>query len=67
MTSLNQEVSHIVLALWGEPEDFLVEEVSNSLAISRDYAIELVQGAIIQELQLTNELEYEEDYYDECD
>ena len=67
MTSLNQEVSHIVLAFWGEPEDFLVEEVSSSLAISRDYAIELVQGAIIQELQLTNELDYEEDYYDECD
>lgn len=66
MSNFSQEAAHIVLAFWGEDEDFLIEEVASSLAIGRDYARELVRGAIVEELELDEsfeeELEFDEVY-----
>ena len=66
MSNCIQEAAHIVLAFWGEDEDFLIEEVASSLAIGRDYARELVRGAIVEELELDEtfeeELEFDEVY-----
>lgn len=57
MSNFSQEASHIVIAHWGEDESYLIDEVSHSLSIGRDYATELVRVAIIEELILDEGIE----------
>ena len=59
MDKLYQEAESIVLALWEEEPEEIAAEVSVQLSISADYAWELVQQVIV------NEMRMEESYSDE--
>jgi len=59
MDKLYQEAESIVLALWEEEPEEIAAEVSVQLSISADYARDLVQQVIV------NEMRMEESYSDE--
>jgi hypothetical protein len=58
MDRLYQEAESIVLAMWDEEPEEMAAEISVQLSISSDYAWELVQQVIV------NEIRIEEDYSD---
>lgn len=58
MDRLYQEAESIVLAMWDEEPEEMAAEISVQLSISADYAWELVQQVIV------NEIRIEEDYND---
>jgi len=58
MDKLYQEAESIVLALWEEEPEEIAAEVSVQLSISADYAWDLVQQVIV------NEMRIEESYSD---
>ena len=58
MDRLYQEAESIVLAMWDEEPDEMAAEISVQLSISADYAWDLVQQVIV------NEIRIEEDYND---
>jgi hypothetical protein len=58
MDRLYQEAESIVLAMWDEEPEEMAAEISVQLSISADYAWELVQQVIV------NEIRIEEDYSD---
>ena len=58
MDRLYQEAESIVLAMWDEEPEEMAAEISVQLSISADYAWELVQQVIV------NEIRVEEDYSD---
>jgi hypothetical protein len=57
---LYQEVSHMVLAMWEHEPYEIAEEVVSRFDVSMDYALELVERAIVEEIQ-TEKAMYEED------
>ena len=58
MDRLYQEAESIVLAMWDEEPEEMAAEISVQLSISADYAWELVQQVIV------NEIRIEESYND---
>jgi hypothetical protein len=58
MDRLYQEAESIVLAMWDEEPEEMAAEISVQLSISADYAWDLVQQVIV------NEIRIEEDYND---
>lgn len=58
MDRLYQEAESIVLAMWDEEPEEMAAEISVQLSISADYAWDLVQQVIV------NEIRIEEDYSD---
>ena len=48
---LYQEVSHMVLAMWEHEPYEIAEEVASRFNISMDYSLELVEKAIVEEIQ----------------
>ena len=58
MDRLYQEAESIVLAMWDEEPEEMAAEISVQVSISADYAWELVQQVIV------NEIRIEEDYSD---
>jgi hypothetical protein len=58
MDKLYQEAESIVLALWEEEPEEIAAEISVQLSISADYAWDLVQQVIV------NEMRIEESYSD---
>lgn len=58
MDRLYQEAESIVLAMWDEEPEEMAAEISVQLSISADYAWELVQQVIV------NEIRIEQDYSD---
>jgi len=58
MDKLYQEAESLVLALWEEEPEEIAAEVSVQLSISADYAWDLVQQVIV------NEMRIEESYSD---
>ena len=58
MDRLYQEAESIVLAMWDEEPEEIAAEISVQLSISADYAWDLVQQVIV------NEIRIEEDYND---
>jgi|TARA_R110000796_G_scaffold63245_4_gene146324 hypothetical protein len=58
MDRLYQEAESIVLAMWDEEPEEIAAEISVQLSISADYAWDLVQQVIV------NEIRIEQDYND---
>ena len=58
MDRLYQEAESIVLAMWDEEPEEMAAEISVQLSISADYAWDLVQQVIV------NEIRIEQDYND---
>lgn len=58
--NLYPEVVSIVLAMWDTEPEAIAEEVSNRLNISFDFAFEMVEEAIIEEVDLER-YDYEDD------
>jgi hypothetical protein len=58
MDRLYQEAESIVLAMWDEEPEEMAAEISVQLSISADYAWDLVQQVIV------NEIRIEQDYSD---
>ena len=58
MDRLYQEAESIVLAMWDDEPEEMAAEISVQLSISADYAWDLVQQVIV------NEIRIEEDYND---
>ncbi len=58
MDRLYQEAESIVLAMWEEEPEEMAAELSVQLSISADYAWDLVQQVIV------NEIRIEQDYND---
>jgi hypothetical protein len=52
MDRLYQEAESIVLAMWDEEPEEMAAEVSVQLSISADYAWELVQQVIVNEIRI---------------
>ena len=57
---LYQEVSHMVVAMWENEPYEIAEEVASRYSISMDYALELVEKAIVEEIQ-TEKAMYDDD------
>jgi len=62
-----QEVYTLVLSMWDEEPESIVEEVTSIFDISYDYAFELVEAAILEEKDLEKELFSESDSWEEED
>ena len=52
MDRLYQEAESIVLAMWDEEPEEMAAEVSVNLSISADYAWDLVQQVIVNEIRI---------------
>ena len=52
MDRLYQEAESIVLAMWDEEPEEMAAEISVQLSISADYAWELVQQVIVNEIRI---------------
>lgn len=52
MDKLYQEAESLVLALWEEEPEEIAAEVSVQLSISADYAWDLVQQVIVNEMRI---------------
>jgi len=52
MDRLYQEAESIVLAMWDEEPEEMAAEVSVQLSISADYAWDLVQQVIVNEIRI---------------
>lgn len=52
MDKLYQEAESIVLALWEEEPEEIAAEISVQLSISADYAWDLVQQVIVNEMRI---------------
>lgn len=52
MGRLYQEAESIVLAMWDEEPEEMAAEISVQLSISADYAWELVQQVIVNEIRI---------------
>ncbi|MBL6840529.1 MAG: hypothetical protein ISQ84_00080 [Pelagibacterales bacterium] len=52
MDRLYQEAESIVLAMWDEEPEEVAAEISVQLSISADYAWELVQQVIVNEIRI---------------
>ena len=52
MDRLYQEAESIVLAMWDEEPEEMAAEISVKLSISPDYAWELVQQVIVNEIRI---------------
>lgn len=50
--ALYKEVVSLVLAMWDEEPDTIAEEAAARFDISYDFAFELVQQAIVEEVQM---------------
>lgn len=52
MDKLYQEAESIVLAMWDEEPEEMAAEISVQLSISADYAWDLVQQVIVNEMRI---------------
>ena len=59
---LYQEVSHMVLAMWEHEPYEIAEEVASRFNISMDYSLELVEKAIVEEIQTEKAMYDDEEY-----
>lgn len=60
--ALYKEVVSLVLAMWDEEPDTIAEEAAARFDISYDFAFELVQQAIVEEVQMDKAMYDDEDY-----
>ena len=60
---LYQEVSHMVLAMWEHEPYEIAEEVASRFNISMDYSLELVEKAIVEEIQTEKAMYEDEEEY----
>lgn len=60
---LYQEVSHMVLAMWEHEPYEIAEEVASRFNISMDYSLELVEKAIVEEIQTEKAMYDDEEEY----
>lgn len=61
--ALYKEVVSLVLAMWDEEPDTIADEAAARFDISYDFAFELVEQAIVEEVQMDRAMyEDEEDY-----
>lgn len=59
---LYQEVSHMVLAMWEHEPYEIAEEIASRFSISMDYALEMVEKAIVEEIQTEKAMYDDEEY-----
>ena len=60
---LYQEVSHMVLEMWEHEPYEIAEEVASRFNISMDYSLELVEKAIVEEIQTEKAMYDDEEEY----